>query len=53
MERFLEQSGRSWAMLDDLKIWAAVAVGLTVLVYGEVIFHYWPLNEVSTPLRLW
>ena len=44
---------REWAMLDDLKIWGAIAVILTLLVYGEVIFHYWPINSVSDGFNLW
>ena len=44
---------RSWAILDDLKIWAAVAIVLTILVYGEVIWHYWPINSVSEGLKVW
>ncbi len=44
---------RSWAIVDDLKIWAAVAMILTFVVYGEVIAHYWPLNEVARAIRPW
>ncbi|RMH68406.1 MAG: cytochrome C oxidase subunit I [Actinomyces sp.] len=44
---------RSWAIVDELKIWAAVAMILTVIVYGEVIAHYWPLNEVARAVRPW
>ncbi len=44
---------RSWAILDDIKIWAAIAVVLTVVVYGEVIWHYGGLNNVSGGFRVW
>ena len=44
---------RSWAILDDIKIWALIAVVLTIIVYGEVIWHYWPINDVSQGFRVW
>ncbi len=44
---------RSWAMLDDLKIWAAIAIVLTLLVYGEVLWHYGGLNNVSGGFKVW
>jgi cytochrome c oxidase subunit 1 len=44
---------RSWAILDDIKIWALIAVVLTIIVYGEVIWHYWPINSVSEGFRVW
>jgi hypothetical protein len=30
-----------------------IAVLLSILVYGEVIAHYWPINDVSPGVRLW
>jgi cytochrome c oxidase subunit 1 len=44
---------REWALLDDLKVWGGIAIVLTLIVYGEVIFHYWPLNPVSDGFNLW
>jgi cytochrome c oxidase subunit 1 len=44
---------RSWVILDDLKTWIIVAVVLVVVIYGEVVFHYWPLNSVSGGFKLW
>jgi len=46
-------SRSSWAILDSLGTWAIIAVVLSVVVYGEVLAHYLPLNEVSPPIRLW
>ncbi|MGE0878114.1 MAG: cbb3-type cytochrome c oxidase subunit I [Acidimicrobiia bacterium] len=43
----------TWAALDQFVIWAAIAMLLVVLVYGEVIAHYWPLNLVSKGIKVW
>jgi cytochrome c oxidase subunit 1 len=43
----------SWAILDRLGTWAAVAVILSVLIYGELVFHYWPINPISEGIRVW
>ena len=40
-------------MLDRIGAWVAVAFVLSVLVYGEVMAHYLPLNSVSEGLTLW
>ncbi len=42
-----------WALLDDIKIWVVVAVLLTVVIYGELVWHYLPLNSVSVGYKLW
>jgi len=43
----------SWRVLDSLGTWVTIAVVLSILVYGEVIAHYWPINSVSPGFRLW
>ena len=44
---------RSWALLDDIKVWAGVAVVLSIVIYGEVVLHYLPINNVSPGFQLW
>ena len=39
--------------LDRVGIWAAVAAVLIVIVYGELVLHYLPLNSVSEGIVLW
>jgi cytochrome c oxidase subunit I len=43
----------SWRILDRLGLWIAVSVAFVVLIYGELVFHYLPLNPVSEGVRLW
>ena len=43
----------SWAIFDQIWVWVVTAVVLIVIVYGEVIYHYLPLNSVSDGVRLW
>ncbi|MEM9607280.1 MAG: cbb3-type cytochrome c oxidase subunit I [Actinomycetota bacterium] len=43
----------SWRILDQLGIWALVAVVLSLLIYGELVVHYWPINPVSGGATLW
>lgn len=43
----------SWAIFDQIWVWTAVAAVLIVIVYGEVIYHYLPLNSVSEGIRVW
>ena len=43
----------AWRILDQLGMWAAVAGVLSVLIYGELVVHYWPLNNVSDGIVLW
>jgi len=43
----------SWAIFDQIWVWVVAAVILIVIVYGEVIYHYLPLNSVSEGIRLW
>jgi cytochrome c oxidase subunit 1 len=40
-------------LLDRVGVWVGVAVVLCVIVYGELILHYLPLNSVSEGIRLW
>lgn len=40
-------------LLDTVWLWSLIAVVLSVLVYGEVVLHYWPLNPVSAPIKVW
>jgi cytochrome c oxidase subunit I len=46
-------SDQSWPILDKLWVWAAIAVVLSLVVYGEVLFHYLPINPVSRGFVLW
>lgn len=51
---FVHGPRKSWGFLDNLGRWAMVAVVATVVVYGELIAHYWPLEEVSRGINtLW
>lgn len=43
----------SWAILDRIGVWMGIATVLSVLIYGEVIFHYLPLESVSNGFQLW
>lgn len=43
----------SWGILDRLGIWAAIAVVLSILVYGETIAHYLPLQSVAKAVKVW
>ncbi len=43
----------AWRILDQLGMWAAVACVLSVLIYGELVVHYWPLNNISSGIVLW
>ena len=43
----------SWRVLDSIGTWVTIAAVLSVLVYGEVILHYWPINDVSPGIRVW
>ncbi|MDH3706396.1 MAG: cbb3-type cytochrome c oxidase subunit I [Acidimicrobiia bacterium] len=43
----------TWAILDQVWVWTLIAGLLSALVYGEVIFHYLPINDVSSGFRLW
>ena len=40
-------------LLDRVGVWAAVAAVLIVIVYGELVLHYLPLNSVSEGIVLW
>ena len=47
---------RSWPILDKIWLWAAIAVVLTAVVYGEVMLHYWDdggLNNISPTIVVW
>jgi cytochrome c oxidase subunit 1 len=46
-------SKASWPILDQIWVWISIAVLLSVLVYGEVIYHYWPLNSVARGVKVW
>lgn len=43
----------SWPILDQIWVWVTIAVLLSALVYGEVIYHYWPLNDVARGVKVW
>ncbi len=43
----------SWAIFDQIWVWVVTAAVLIVIVYGEVIYHYLPLNSVSEGIRVW
>lgn len=43
----------AWAVFDQIWVWVVTAVVLSIIVYGEVIGHYLPLNSVSDGIRLW
>lgn len=47
VSEFIHGPRKSWGFLDNVGRWAAVAVVASVIVYGEVIWHYWPLESVS------
>lgn len=47
VSEFVHGPRKSWSFLDNLGRWAAVAIVASIIVYGEMILHYWPLNEVS------
>ena len=45
---------RKWVILDNLWLWVGITLALVALVYGEVFWHYLPINEVSeTGFQLW
>jgi hypothetical protein len=46
-------SRTSWRILDQVWVWVAIAVVLSIVVYGEVIYHYWPLNNVVPGAKVW
>lgn len=43
----------SWLVLDRIYVWAGVATVLSVIIYGEVIFHYLPLEAIPGGYQLW
>ena len=44
---------QTWPILDRLGLWAGAATILTVIIYGEVFFHYLPLELVPGGFQLW
>ncbi|MCB1017812.1 MAG: cbb3-type cytochrome c oxidase subunit I [Acidimicrobiales bacterium] len=44
---------QSWPILDRLGLWSAVAGILSLIVYGEIFFHYLPLEMVPGGFQLW
>ena len=44
---------QTWPILDRLGLWAGLAAGLTFIIYGEVFFHYLPLELVPGGFQLW
>jgi cytochrome c oxidase subunit 1 len=40
-------------LLDRIGVWVGVAAVLCVVVYGELMLHYLPLQSVSKGIRLW
>lgn len=44
---------QSWPILDRLGLWCGIAAGLTFIIYGEIFFHYLPLELVPGGFQVW
>lgn len=44
---------QSRAILDRIYVWGGVATVLTVIIYGEVMFHYLPLELIPGGFQVW
>jgi cytochrome c oxidase subunit 1 len=40
-------------LLDRIGVWVIVTFVICAIVFGELLFHYLPLNSVSEGIRLW
>ncbi|OWY60866.1 hypothetical protein B7486_66860, partial [cyanobacterium TDX16] len=49
----IHSSKESWLILDRIGLWAGAAACLSVIIYGEVIFHYLPLELIPGGYQLW
>ena len=43
----------SHVLLDRIGVWVIVTFVICAIVFGELLFHYLPLNSVSEGIRLW
>ncbi len=46
-------ASETWPILDRLGLWAGAAAILTFVIYGEIFFHYLPLELIPGGYQLW